>query len=82
VHGWIQKNCPELKTRIILISGDTAKQRYAGIPGAKANTVHREAFSSAAIDINGGEDIRETMSDEMKHGYWWWMTNRASAACA
>src|SRR6267143_597928 len=42
------------------------KQRYAGIPGAKRNTVHREAFSSAAIDINGGEDIRETMSDEMK----------------
>src|SRR6267143_28306 len=40
--------------------------RYAGIPGAKRNTVHREAFSSAAIDINGGEDIRETMSDEMK----------------
>lgn len=24
VHGWIQKNRPELKTRIILISGDTA----------------------------------------------------------
>jgi hypothetical protein len=25
VHEWIQKNCPELKRRIILISGDTAK---------------------------------------------------------
>jgi len=24
VHAWIQKNRPELKTRIILISGDTA----------------------------------------------------------
>ena len=24
VHGWIQKNRPELKARIILISGDTA----------------------------------------------------------
>jgi two-component system NtrC family sensor kinase len=24
VHAWIQKNKPELKTRIILISGDTA----------------------------------------------------------
>src|SRR5207245_6282754 len=24
VHGWIQKNRPELRTRIILISGDTA----------------------------------------------------------
>src|SRR5258708_705677 len=42
------------------------KQRYAGIPGAKRNTVHRETFSGAAIDINGGEDIRETMSDDMK----------------
>jgi DNA-binding NtrC family response regulator len=28
--------------------------------------VHRETFSGAAIDINGGEDIRETMSDDMK----------------
>jgi len=28
--------------------------------------VHREAISGPAIDINGGEDVRETMSDEMK----------------
>jgi len=27
VHGWIQKNRPELKTRIILISGDTANSK-------------------------------------------------------
>src|SRR5260370_12364780 len=37
VHGWIQNNCPELKTRIILISEDTAnsdKQAFRARSGA------------------------------------------------
>ena len=42
------------------------EQRYAGISGAERDAVHRKTFSRAAIDINGGEDIRETMSDELK----------------
>src|SRR5438046_4867669 len=28
VHAWIQKNRPELKTRIILISGDTRSEEH------------------------------------------------------
>jgi len=50
VHRWIQKNCPELKRRIILISGDTANSDTAGVPGAKRDAVHREAFSRATIN--------------------------------
>ena len=66
VHEWIQKNRPELRTRMILISGDTANSETQTLLAPERNSLHRETLSRAATDFSGGENIRETMSDDLK----------------
>src|SRR5882762_9772425 len=42
------------------------QQRDAVVPSEKRGAVHRETVSGAALDCGGGENLRETMSDETK----------------
>ena len=66
VHDWIQKNRPELGYEDHFISGDTANSETQALSGAQRDTLHREAVPCASINILGGENLRETMSDDLK----------------
>ena len=45
VHAWIQKNRPELRTRIILISGDTANNETQTLLAQAGRPASRNLFA-------------------------------------
>jgi len=82
VHAWIQKNRPELKARIILISGDTANSDTQAFLAKSGTPASRKPFRVQHLISVVEKTFGKTMSDETKTRYWWWMTSRAFAGCA
>ena len=66
VHAWIQKNRPELRYAHHFDQRRHRQQRNANAAGAERHALYRKAVPGAAINVCGGENLRETMSDDLK----------------